>query len=103
MRIFLGMLLLSGVAVAQGGGHVQFRDWNAPTGSAKPRAACGTLRSLTNYEMSITSAAVVPASGGSPEHCRVHILIQPKLNIELNLPAVWNGRFYMFGNGGFAG
>ena len=53
--------------------------------------------------MSITSAKVVPGNADAPEHCRVHILIQPKLNIEVNLPAAWNGRFYMFGNGGFAG
>lgn len=103
MRVCLGMLLWAGVVFAQGGGHVQFRDWDVPAGGAKPKATCGTLRSLTNYQMSITSAVAVPASGESPEHCRVHVLIQPKLNIEVNLPAAWNGRFYMFGNGGFAG
>lgn len=103
MRVSLGMLLWAGVVVAQGGGHVQFRDWDVPAGGAKAKVACGSLQSLTNYEMSITSAKVVAASADVPEHCRVHILIQPKLNIEVNLPAVWNGRFYMFGNGGFAG
>src|SRR5262249_46009676 len=39
----------------------------------------------------------------TPEHCRVSILIAPEINIEVNLPAAWNTRLYMFGNGGFAG
>ena len=30
-------------------------------------------------------------------------LIQPEIRFELNLPANWNRRFYMHGNGGFAG
>jgi feruloyl esterase len=103
MRIFLGTMLCATALMGQGGGHVQFRDWNVPAGGAKPKVACATLQSLTNYAMSITSARVVAGSADVPEHCRVHILIQPKLNIEVNLPAAWNGRFYMFGNGGFAG
>src|SRR5262249_20733686 len=28
---------------------------------------------------------------------------QPEIRFEVNLPAVWNGRVYMFGNGGYAG
>ena len=49
------------------------------------------------------SARVVPAADGVPEHCRVTGLIQPEIRFELNLPADWNRRFYMHGNGGFAG
>ena len=30
-------------------------------------------------------------------------MVQPEINIEVNLPAAWNGRLYMFGNGGWAG
>jgi feruloyl esterase len=33
----------------------------------------------------------------------VNGLIQPEIRFELNLPANWNRRFYMHGNGGFAG
>ena len=38
-----------------------------------------------------------------PEHCRVTGLIQPEIRFEVNLPSSWNRRFYMNGNGGFAG
>ena len=38
-----------------------------------------------------------------PEHCRVTGLIAPEMRFEVNLPANWNRRFYMHGNGGFAG
>jgi len=103
LRIFLGTMLGATAMLGQGGGHVQFRDWSVPAGGARPKATCGSLQSLTDYEMSVTSAKVVAATADMPEHCRVHVLIQPKLNIEVNLPAAWNGRFYMFGNGGFAG
>ena len=30
-------------------------------------------------------------------------MVQPEINIEVNLPTAWNGRLYMFGNGGWAG
>src|SRR4029077_15061939 len=40
---------------------------------------------------------------GVPEHCRITGLIAPEIRFELNLPAAWNRRFYMHGNGGFAG
>jgi feruloyl esterase len=43
------------------------------------------------------------ASGGVPDFCRVLILVQPEIRIEVSLPADWNRRLYMFGNGGFAG
>ena len=45
----------------------------------------------------------VPAADGVPEHCRVSGMIQPEIRFELNLPTKWNRRFYMHGNGGFAG
>ena len=31
------------------------------------------------------------------------LMAQPEINIEVNLPTAWNGRLYMFGNGGWAG
>jgi hypothetical protein len=38
-----------------------------------------------------------------PVHCRVSLMIQSAVNIEVNLPTAGNNRFYMFGNGGIAG
>lgn len=91
-------------------GSVQFRDWRpdvlrvdgrARTGA--PRASCGSLVSHTGFDYSVTAATIVAASAEAPEFCRVVGLIQPEIRFELDLPTEWNGRFYMFGNGGFAG
>jgi hypothetical protein len=87
----------------QGGGGVQFRDYKATAGTFKPAASCARLVALTGYDFSVYSAAIVPASATAPEHCRVDLLVQPDVNIQVNLPSAWNGRLYMFGNGGFAG
>ncbi len=82
---------------------VPLRDWKATASSSKPAVACQELRSLTTYEYSVVSASVVAANARTPEHCQVRIFIQPALNIEVKLPTAWNGRLYMFGNGGWAG
>ena len=70
---------------------------------AKPAMTCATVTSLATAETTIVSARIVPAADGVPEHCRVTGLIQPEIRFEVNLPANWNRRFYMHGNGGFAG
>src|SRR5580700_4947811 len=87
----------------QGGGGVQFRDWTVPPPVGKPAIACGELRSLTSFDLYVIGAVVIPASTNAPEHCRVSLMVAPEINIEVNLPAAWNGRLYMFGNGGWAG
>jgi feruloyl esterase len=70
---------------------------------ARPAMACGALVGLADYEFSIISATDVAAGGGQPAHCRVEGVIRPAIRFWLNLPAAWNERFYMSGNGGFAG
>jgi feruloyl esterase len=102
----VGMLVMPGArATAQNAS--QFRDWKpsalADAVAAKPRAACAALVALTGYEFSIVTAARVPASNEAPEHCRVVGQIQPEIRFEVTLPTAWNGRLYMFGNGGYAG
>jgi feruloyl esterase len=85
----------------------QFRDWKdtalADDPQLKPKQACAAMVSQTTYDFSIMSASVVPAAGETPEYCRVFGLIQPEIRFEVNLPASWNGRLYVFGNGGYAG
>ena len=71
--------------------------------NARPAIGCGDLRSLTNNEISIASALLVPATADAPEHCRVGGQVLPQVGFEVGLPTQWNGRFYMFGNGGYAG
>jgi tannase/feruloyl esterase len=84
-----------------------FSTWSssalADAAQLKPKAACSALVSHTGYEFSVVTAVVVPANGGVPESCQVTGLIQPEIQFEVNLPAVWNGRLYMIGNGGYAG
>src|SRR5882672_691430 len=101
------------VVLVTGGGRAiaqnssQFRDWKASVladaAQAKPRSACATLVALTGYEFSVITATPVPASTDVPEQCRVTGQIQPEIRFEVSLPAVWNGRLYVFGNGGYAG
>jgi hypothetical protein len=99
------MTLFGTIVSAQNGS--QFRDWNdmalADNPHLAPKQACAALVSQTGYDFSIASATVVAASGDTPEYCRLVGLIQPEIRFELNLPASWNGRLYMFGNGGYAG
>jgi len=71
--------------------------------NAKPAMGCGDLRSLTNYQVSIAAAVLVPATADVPEHCRVSGQVLPQVGFEVGLPTLWNGRLYMFGNGGYAG
>jgi hypothetical protein len=68
-----------------------------------PKLGCADLRSLTGYEFSVESAILIPASGDVPEYCQVRGQIMPEIRFEVSLPATWNRRFYMYGNGGYAG
>jgi len=100
---FLIPLFACAALFGQGGGNVQFRDWTPPAATGKPIAACRQLLGLTGLDLSVVSADMIAASSTAPEHCHVFLMAQPELNIEVNLPTAWNGRFYMFGNGGWAG
>ena len=109
-RVTLAVLL---ALLVGAGGHLlaqnsgQFRTWRPgalrDALKVEPREACSALVALTGYEFAVISATIVPAAGDAPEFCRVSGLIQPEIRFEVDLPAVWNGRLYMFGNGGYAG
>jgi feruloyl esterase len=98
MRLFFVSVFYATALFAQG-----FRDLAPLPAAGKPAMACGELRGLTSFDLSVISATVIPASATAPEHCRVSMMVPPEINIEVNLPAAWNGRLYMFGNGGWAG
>ena len=51
----------------------------------------------------ITSTTMVAATDTVPEHCDIRGTILPDIGFAVELPADWNGRFYMVGNGVFAG
>jgi feruloyl esterase len=68
-----------------------------------PRIACAKLSSFKDKDIVSLKTQVVPADSASPEHCRVSGVLSPEIGFEVNLPAQWNRRFYMIGNGGHAG
>ncbi|MGD0133129.1 MAG: tannase/feruloyl esterase family alpha/beta hydrolase [Bryobacteraceae bacterium] len=69
----------------------------------EPREACDALGKFKAKEIAQITAAQMPASASAPLHCRVTGLLSPEIAFEVSLPAKWNGRFYMIGNGGHAG
>jgi hypothetical protein len=68
-----------------------------------PRVACEALDKFKSKEIVQITAAMVAAASPTPAHCRVTGLLSPEIAFEVSLPAKWNGRFYMIGNGGHAG
>jgi feruloyl esterase len=76
-------------------------DYSSAT--LEPHKACDTLSKFKSKEIAQIAATSVAASGGVPAHCRVTGMLSPEIAFEVSLPAKWNGRFYMIGNGGHAG
>jgi hypothetical protein len=54
-------------------------------------------------DVKIESATVVAATAKAPGRCDVRGTIWPEDKFAVELPAAWNQRFYMVGNGGTAG
>jgi feruloyl esterase len=54
-------------------------------------------------DVKIESATPVAATDKLPEHCDVRGVIWPEAKFVIKLPAAWNERFQMVGNGGTAG
>ena len=76
---------------------------NYSLANATPQTKCADLGRLSTTDVTIISAQLIPAADGVPEHCRVTGNILPEIAFEVNLPSSWNRRFYMNGNGGYAG
>ena len=72
-------------------------------GSIVPTARCEALAELELPDLVEISTRVIEPEGAVPGHCRVSGVLDPEVAFEVNLPAAWNGRFYMLGNGGLAG
>jgi hypothetical protein len=102
-RVCIATIAAVSSGFAQNAPHI--RDWKpdqAETALA-PKSACAALHSLTAYEYTIQVAEPLEASPARQAMCRVLVLVQPEIAIEVSLPAQWNRRLYMFGNGGYAG
>src|SRR5579862_4891656 len=68
-----------------------------------PMKSCESLGQFKAKEIAEITALDTPASDTAPAFCRVSGTLSPEIAFEVDLPAKWNGRFYMIGNGGFAG
>jgi hypothetical protein len=69
----------------------------------QPRKPCDALAGYKAPDLVDISATAVAAAGAVPAFCRVTGRLAPQIAFEVSLPAKWNGRFYMIGNGGHAG
>jgi feruloyl esterase len=70
----------------------------------EPRTTCEALQtSFKDKDIVQLSTRAVPAAANVPAHCRVSGVLSPEIGFEVNLPAKWNHRMYMIGNGGLAG
>lgn len=69
----------------------------------EPRQACEALGKFKSKDIAQIAAMAIPAADTTPAQCRVTGLLSPEIAFEVSLPAKWNGRFYMIGNGGHAG
>ena len=69
----------------------------------EPRKTCEAMSKFKSKEIVQITAALIPAAAAVPAYCRVTGLLAPEIAFEVSLPAKWNGRFYMIGNGGHAG
>ena len=67
-----------------------------------PRKTCEAMAKFKTKEV-VQISATPMETGDAPAHCRVTGVLSPEIAFEVSLPAKWNGRFYMIGNGGFAG
>jgi hypothetical protein len=68
-----------------------------------PAKSCEALTKFKSKEMVQITAAAIPATDAAPAYCKVSGLLDPEIAFEVSLPAKWNGRLYMIGNGGHAG
>ena len=102
-----GLVVLTGPAAgAQNGSSFLDASRSAidyTVATTRPAVACESLVSLTDHDYTVVSATRVDATPDVAEHCRVFGVIPPEIRFNVNLPTGWNGRFYMHGNGGYAG
>ena len=68
-----------------------------------PGKACEDLSRFRSGEIVRIAAETIPAADSVPAFCRISGILNPEIAFEVSLPARWNGRFYMIGNGGHAG
>jgi hypothetical protein len=71
--------------------------------AASPKNCADLAGTNFGADVKIESAKMVPTAANLPEHCDVRGVIWPESKFVVKLPANWNNRFQMVGNGGWAG
>ena len=97
------MILSAGPARSQAFADLKSAAVDYSKAEREPAKACAALGSFKSKDIAEIAAEEVPATAAAPGFCRVHGLLAPEVAFEVALPAKWNGRFYMIGNGGHAG
>lgn len=69
----------------------------------EPLKACEAMGKFQSKDIVQITATTITATADAGAHCRITGLLSPEIAFEVSLPAKWNGRFYMIGNGGLAG
>ncbi|MGH8149760.1 MAG: tannase/feruloyl esterase family alpha/beta hydrolase [Steroidobacteraceae bacterium] len=73
------------------------------TATRAPARTCVSLERFRSRDLREIRSEPVGATASAPSFCRVTGVLAPEIAFEITLPDRWNGRFYMFGNGGLAG
>ena len=94
---------LSRVAHAQAFADIKSGLVDYSKADSLPRLSCESLSNFPGEDVVESHATSVPAEGEAPAYCRISGTLKPEVAFEVSLPARWNGRFYMIGNGGHAG
>ena len=104
MAVVAGTLMNTGATVGRAQDFAEMKSALVDYSKAdlEPRKSCDAVARFKSKEIAQISANMIPA-GEAPAHCRVTGLLSPEIAFEVSLPAKWNGRFYMIGNGGHAG
>ena len=76
---------------------------STPDPRLRPVTACSDLGNFASQAFSEITSSLVLKTADVPGHCLVSGRIPSEVRFELYLPDSWNGRFYMHGNGGYAG
>jgi feruloyl esterase len=104
-RIFLSFAVIASAAISHAQVFADAKssavDYSKADLSAKK--ACDAMSNFKSKDIAEIKASTIPATGMTPEYCKVTGTLKPEIAFEAALPAKWNGRFYMIGNGGHAG
>ncbi|MEJ1963188.1 MAG: tannase/feruloyl esterase family alpha/beta hydrolase [Gammaproteobacteria bacterium] len=68
-----------------------------------PGQTCESMARFKSKDVREIHATSIAATDSTPANCRISGVLAPEIAFEVSLPERWNGRFYMFGNGGLAG